>query len=217
MLKPLVQLLYPPFCISCKTAGSSICINCKLQWQREIHHGRISRTPLYFARYYESTCSHLVLSAKESGNQVAKSILANAILRSIAKAKADLKLHGIIGIITIPSRASAIRSRGRDHIKDLAQLVVKAGKEIDLELVNLDLLRMTKKVKDQSMLNQAQRLLNISGAYLALHPEVPINNLIIIDDLITTGSSIQEAMRALSVINLRPVAVATACAVGAHL
>jgi predicted amidophosphoribosyltransferase len=57
----------------------------------------------------------------------------------------------------------------------------------------------------------------MSGAYLAIAPKNSINNLIIIDDLITTGASIHEGIRALSVINLRPVAIITACAVTAHL
>jgi len=52
---------------------------------------------------------------------------------------------------------------------------------------------------------------------MAIYPENSASNLIIIDDLITTGASIQEAIRALSIINLRPVAIITACAVNAHL
>ena len=57
----------------------------------------------------------------------------------------------------------------------------------------------------------------MSGAYLATPPKIAFDNLIILDDLITTGASIQEGIRALSEINLRPVAIITACAVGAHL
>jgi predicted amidophosphoribosyltransferase len=57
----------------------------------------------------------------------------------------------------------------------------------------------------------------MSGAYLAIHPELSIKNLVIIDDLTTTGASIRAAITALSIVNRRPVAVITACAVTAHL
>jgi predicted amidophosphoribosyltransferase len=57
----------------------------------------------------------------------------------------------------------------------------------------------------------------MSGAYLAIHPELSIKNLVIIDDLTTTGASIRAAITALAIVNLRPVAVITACAVTAHL
>jgi orotate phosphoribosyltransferase-like protein len=57
----------------------------------------------------------------------------------------------------------------------------------------------------------------MSGAYLANYPESNLRKLIIIDDLITSGASIQAGITALSIINLRPIAAITACAVGAHL
>jgi orotate phosphoribosyltransferase len=57
----------------------------------------------------------------------------------------------------------------------------------------------------------------MSGAYLAIHPELSIKNLVIVDDLTTTGASIRAAITALSIVNLRPIAVITACAVTAHL
>ena len=78
-------------------------------------------------------------------------------------------------------------------------------------------MHLIKQVKDQSNLNRSERIQNMSGAYLATYPESATSNLIIIDDLITTGASVHEAIRALSIFNLRPVAIITACAVNAHL
>ena len=122
-----------------------------------------------------------------------------------------------ITLITIPSRKSAIRKRGRDHINQLAAEVISLVNIYGVEISNLNMLRLNKSIEDQSKLNKGERAANLSGAYLAISPETPPKNLIIIDDLITTGASVQEAVRALSIINLRPVAIITACAVGAHL
>ena len=67
----------------------------------------------------------------------------------------------------------------------------------------MQLLTHSRSVQDQSALNSKQRLANISGAL-----EVPskassnksdgnIGALIIVDDLITTGATLAEAIRAL--------------------
>ena len=216
-LKPLLQLIYPPNCLICFTAGSAICLRCKSGWQQDAKVGHVEKTPLYFTNFYNPEAAKIILTAKENGNQIAKDMLANSIVNSLRKAIIDLNLVGEIALVGIPSSSASVRKRGRNHINDLTTEVVKISKKHGIAVINLPILRISKKVKDQSDLNKVQRMQNMSGAYLANYPESSFKNLIIIDDLITTGASIQEGIRALSVINLRPVAIITACAVGAHL
>jgi predicted amidophosphoribosyltransferase len=159
----------------------------------------------------------VILAAKESGNPIARNLLASSIANSLTHAIQNLKLQDEVTLVTIPSRSSAIRKRGRDHIKELATEIISISRSRGIKIYHQSILHLTKQVKDQSNLNKSQRIQNMSGAYLANYPENSISNLIIIDDLITTGASIHEAIRALSVINLRPVAIITACAVNAHL
>jgi predicted amidophosphoribosyltransferase len=177
----------------------------------------VVKTPLYFTNFYNPEAAKIILSAKENGNQLAKDLLVNSIINSLGKAIIDLNLFGEIALVGIPSSLASVRKRGRNHINDLANEVVKISKIYGISVTNLPILSISKKVKDQSDLNKVQRMQNMSGAYLANYPESSFKNLIIIDDLITSGASIQEGIRALSVINLRPVAIITACAVGAHL
>ena len=216
-LKPLLQLIYPPSCLICAAAGSAICLRCKSDWQQDVKVGQVVKTPLYFTKFYNTDAAKIILSAKENGSQIAKDLLAHSIVNSLKKVIVDLNLKGEVSLVGIPSSSAAIRKRGRNHINDLANEVVKISKIFGIPLINFPILSISKKVKDQSNLNKLQRMQNLSGAYLATSPETTFKNLIIIDDLITTGASIQEGIRALSVINLRPVAIITACAVGAHL
>ena len=216
-LKPLLQLIYPPNCLICLAAGSAICLRCKSSWQQDVRVGKVEKTPIYFTNFYNPEAAKIILSAKENGNQLAKDLLVNSIANSLRKAIIDLNLFGEIALVGIPSSLASVRKRGRNHINDLANEVVKISKIYGISVINLPILSISKKVKDQSDLNKVQRMQNMSGAYLANYPESSFKNLIIIDDLITTGASIQEGIRALSVINLRPVAIITACAVGAHL
>ncbi|CAB4332973.1 unannotated protein [freshwater metagenome] len=74
----------------------------------------------------------------------------------------------------------------------------------DIEKVNtLQILQHQRAVRDQSKLNSSQRAHNIEGAFStifhrAMAPDVGnIGPLIIVDDLVTTGSTLAEAIRAL--------------------
>lgn len=179
--------------------------------------------PLYFSNYYEEKGARLILAAKESGNQAARNLLALSIYKGLQQSIIDLKIKDEIGLIGIPSRASVNRVRGRAHIDDLIDSIIeihhskRSGLQSEVKLNQLNILQIVKKIKDQSGLNKVSRSTNMSGAYLAIHPELSSKNLIIVDDLTTTGASIRAAISALSIVNLRPVAVITACAVTAHL
>ena len=216
-LKPLLQLIYPPNCLICFATGSAICQGCTNNWQQDVKVGQVVKIPLYFTNFYNPDSAKIILAAKESGNQIAQGLLANSISKSMRKAVTDLNLSGEIALVSIPSSPAAIRKRGRNHIQELTYEIINISSIHGVLLINLPILKISKKIKDQSNLNKAQRISNVSGAYLATLPKIAFDNLIIIDDLITTGASIQEGIRALSEINLRPVAIITACAVGAHL
>jgi predicted amidophosphoribosyltransferase len=216
-LKSLQQLIYPASCLVCQEPNHLICPSCISTWQQPIKTGQIKKIPIYFSAYYSAESAKIILSAKENGNTIARQLLANAISNAIERVISDFKLQESITLTTIPSRKSAIRKRGRDHINQLAAEVISLVKIDGIEISNLNILQLNKSIEDQSKLNKGERAANLSGAYLAISPETPPKNLIIIDDLITTGASVQEAVRALSVINLRPVAIMTACAAGAHL
>jgi predicted amidophosphoribosyltransferase len=216
-LKSLHQLIYPASCLVCQKPNHLICPSCISTWQQPIKTGQINKIPIYFSTYYSAECAKIILSAKENGNTVARQLLVNAIANAIGKVIYDFKLQESITLITIPSRKSAIRKRGRDHINQLVAEVISLAKIDGIEISNLNMLQLNKSIEDQSKLNKGERAANLYGAYLAICPESAPKNLIIIDDLITTGASVQEAVRVLSIINLRPVAIITACAVGAHL
>ena len=220
-LKSLSQLIYPPFCLICKEPGINICLLCTKQWQQPVKRQRIDGIAYYFSQYYDDKNANLILAAKESGNLEARNLLAISIHRALIRLVTDLNISGEIGLVGIPSRAEITRHRGRRHIQDLIENVIQihANSQISskIELQNLDILQTVKKIKDQTDLDKGLRITNMSGAYLANYPESNLRKLIIIDDLITSGASIKAGITALSIINLRPIAVITACAVSAHL
>lgn len=190
-----------------------------MQWQQPIKQKFIEGVPLYFSNYYDEKGARLILAAKENGNLAARNLLALSIHKGLQRFIIDFKITDAIGLIGIPSRASVSRVRGRAHIDDLINSIIdiQVSQNLKPQFRQLNILQIVKKIKDQSGLDKVSRSTNMSGAYLAIHPELSNKNLVIVDDLTTTGASIRAAINALSIVNLRPVAVITACAVTAHL
>jgi predicted amidophosphoribosyltransferase len=169
---------------------------------------------LFFGTQYDETTSPVILAAKESGNREAIKLIAKSITRSIIFAISNLGISQPINLVTIPSQLSAIRRRGRDHIKDLAHEVIIQLKRQNIDAIYLPILKPTKKIKDQSDLNGLQRKENMNHAFLVKSSLISQSAVILIDDLVTTGASIQEAVRALAEAKITIDAVVTGCAVG---
>ena len=79
----------------------------------------------------------------------------------------------------------------------------------------MDLLIHTRKVRDQSGLNSQDRAENIYQALAIDRNKLPKlgvdTDVILVDDLLTTGATLLEARRALRVRGIRVVAAITAC------
>ena len=107
-------------------------------------------------------------------------------------------------LVPIPSRKSVARLRGRQFITELSrQLSADSG------LPLYENLRHTRVVKDQSSLDAKSRFANIDGALIS--QRFFSGKAFIIDDLITTGATLNEAARALRVQGIEVAAAVTAC------
>ena len=210
----LKELIYPNICISCGKTGVKICLNCSKCWLANPNKSKVEDNYLFFVTKYDETTSPIILAAKESGNREAVKLIARSIASSISFAILNLGIAQPVNLVTIPSQLSAIRRRGRDHINDLAQEVIIQLNQQNIDAICLPILKPIKKIKDQSDLNGLQRKENMSHAFIVKNSPISQSAVILIDDLVTTGASIQEGVRALTEAKITVDAVVTACAVG---
>jgi predicted amidophosphoribosyltransferase len=195
-MKSLSDLIFPSRCIGCFQLGISICSICRKGWHPHIYQRQLSVNmesfPVISAVQYSPIASRVLLSAKESNLLAADELVIAAISHSL---HFFLKRFGPGDLIAIPSRKSATRKRGRNFLADITDSVAANTK-----LNSVDLLRHVRSVRDQSELNLQERNRNIAGA-LSSKPNFGGNGnnapLIIVDDLITTGATLAEAIRAL--------------------
>jgi len=107
-------------------------------------------------------------------------------------------------MVPIPSRKSVARLRGRQFISELSQhLSNESG------LLLNENLRHIRSVRDQSSLDAKSRFINIEGALIS--QKFFSGKAFLIDDLVTTGATLQEAARALREKGIEVAAAVTAC------
>ena len=202
-IKNLSDLIFPSRCIGCSQLGISICSNCRSSWHPHIYLREVSVAgssyPVVSSVQYSPVASRVLLSAKESNIAAADKLLIDAISHSLSH---FVKRFGGTTLVAIPSRRSATRKRGRNFLGEITSQVARTS-ENKISFIDTQLLVHSRGVKDQSALNSRQRLSNVSGALAVPSKFKPrfsdgnIGPLIIVDDLITTGATLTEAIRAL--------------------
>lgn len=211
-MKSLAELVFPSRCIGCSQLGISICSICRKSWHPHIYHRSIKvldkTYPVISAIEYSPIASRVLLRAKEANQEAADHLLVKAINHSL---RYFLKNYGSGDLVAIPSRKSATRKRGRDFMQEITQSVANIE-----SLKSMEILQHQRAVRDQSKLNSQQRNLNIAGAFSAtcnlakLADSGNIGPLIIVDDLVTTGATLAEAIRALRAAGFSVIGAVTA-------
>ncbi len=159
--------------------------------------------PVHSSILYSSIASKIVLAAKENGLRGADTLIVDSITNVLIRTQLDMA-H--VCLVPIPSSALARRRRGRSFIVDIVNRV-----SLELSVPMANSLELTRKVRDQSGLHAKARAVNLEGAFALKVGAYPRGNLILIDDVVTTGATLREAARALSSQGLHVLASVTAC------
>lgn len=226
-LNGISSLIFPAQCISClrelSNSSGNICQNCKKIVGIKtliINRGTLK---IFAGSKYSLAMSRIILGAKEGNQKLARNILVECLERALESAtreiSIDLNYSKLkLAIIPIPSRRAANRVRGFAHIDRLVTQFARDNPQIHFEILNC--LVHAKKIVDQSTLNISEREVNMRGAFSiekrfgnAIFPALNPNTLIfIVDDLVTTGSTVQAANRALNHLGIRVDGVLASCA-----
>jgi len=157
--------------------------------------------PIYSAITYSPIAGKILLAAKESNVAVADQLVYSALLHTFGNSRKEFPGDFLV---PIPSRTSVARKRGRQFIATLArQLSDQTGVPM------YDNLRHIRRVRDQSSLDARSRFRNMQGSLQSAN--FLNGRAVIIDDLVTTGATLQEAVRALREQGIQVAAAVTAC------
>lgn len=196
----ILEIIYPreSYCIICKEDDiSGLCSKCR----RSIIRIRDSNTKIESYGYYGGVLKELILKFKYYSNFTAGDILAEFLEEYIAD-NFDYKDF----IITyIPLSKSCKRKRGFNQCQYLAERISD-----DLEIPIKEVLIKKRENKEQKKLKYNERHENIKGVFeLKDNFNVTGLNLILIDDVTTSGATMEEGCRILKKYGAKQIKLLT--------
>ena len=127
-------------------------------------------------------------------------------------ARYDKKIRNmhVDAIIPVPVHPSRRRKRGFNQAEILAEII---GERLGIP-VRTDLLTRTKKTLPQKELSPAERLKNLSGAFRAEELPPDIKRVLLVDDIYTTGSTLEACARILKKVGAEYTFFVVICMTG---
>ena len=188
-ISDLTGLLSQNYCYFCGKVEEIICHECLISNLDLAKIQYIQSVPILTMTTKDKTFSKLITSYKDEG----VSNLVQPFSKVISVGLRFFSKHQQVKVVNVPSTNKALQKRGFDPISLMTQTAcLLAGKRFIYEK---RLLINCRERQDQAGLNFQQRKLNTESAFKANFAE--IKPVIIVDDLITTGSSITQSIFAL--------------------
>ena len=106
-------------------------------------------------------------------------------------------IGGALTVVPIPLHPRRLRERGYNQAEILARIIYsQIKKDNDSCQLETQALRRTRYTMAQARLNRSERLVNLKNAFVWSGVSAP-KNILLIDDVLTTGATMQECARVL--------------------
>lgn len=179
-------------CPWCGAPGTRPCRGCAAAIAPEPVSLTVGDLEVVAAGLHEGPRREALLSWKVGGAASLDRVMAHHLAAAVVELIGEVSS---VALVPVPSTRRSRRERGRDLVTDLARQ--SAGMLVD---VGVDAsvhggLRLVRQTRDQHALGREERALNVAHSMRATgFPPAPV---VVVDDVLTTGSTLVEAVRAL--------------------
>lgn len=178
-----LALVLPVECAGCAVPDVALCAACAAQLTPQVRSRPLGRDEVHAGLAFDGAAARVIRSLKEDGRTGLARDLAPALVAAVS---AIARTEEAI-LVPVPTSRASYRARGFR----VAELVARRG--------GLPLrrgLRIVRRAADQRGLGVDARRANVAGTLEAL-PGASAAAVIVIDDVVTTGATLDEAVRAL--------------------
>lgn len=213
-----VSLLYPPHCAACSAdtpAGIHLCEACAAKARRIVApFCRTCSQPFDGAITAEFTCQNCAERPLHFDCAVAPFLSRGVIREFIHRFKYEREFHlrlpladwaaegladerlrakSFDAFVPVPLHAARFREREFNQAEEIARLL---SRRTGVPVLNA--IRRIRYTSTQTALDRHQRMENLRNAFRVRHsPDVLQRNLVLVDDVFTTGSTVDECARVL--------------------
>jgi predicted amidophosphoribosyltransferase len=180
-------LLSPVECAGCDAADRSLCDDCRYALQPHVTVHSAGGVRVCAALGYEGRVRRVILAFKEQERTDVAGALAVPLAVAVRAAVAAAPGGGSVELALVPTSRAAWRRRGYDPV---AVLVRRAGGRPARVLL------ASRARATQKKLGVADRAANLRGAFVAAR-RLDGRRFIVVDDILTSGATISEAVRAI--------------------
>jgi predicted amidophosphoribosyltransferase len=217
-----LDLALPQECVACHRAGAQLCAGCaapllarpRLSWPSPPPSGL---PPPYATSDYDGPTRSAIIAYKERRQRGLLPILSRALARAARFAWSahtdhmSTKPAAQVLLVPVPSARAAVRARGHDPAAALAWASVREMRRAGIPALRVPVLHHARVVRDQAALSAVARSENLAGAFAVSQPLVPLvygREVLLVDDVVTTGATLAEAARAIRAVGAEPRAAA---------
>ncbi|MET0467293.1 MAG: ComF family protein [Aeromicrobium sp.] len=180
-------------CPLCGSPGGRVCRRCAGALAPEPAEVSLAGLAVAAAGLHAGPRRDALLAWKLRGTRGLDPLMAHHLATAVIALLGDERA---VTLVPVPSTRRSRRERGRDLVADLAAAGARSLAGIGVDATVRECLRLVRQTGDQHALGRVERSRNLAGSMRATAaPQGPV---VIVDDVVTTGSTAREAARALA-------------------
>jgi competence protein ComFC len=203
----LLNILFPIKCLGCGEKDEIICDKCiasvklaERETEEKIHAVFDYRDPLIKKAIWELKYHHKRYLGEKLGE-----LLYEYLIEDIADLRIEVSSRSIF-VIPVPISNKKAKTRGYNQARSIARGFCNSQDKGIFELKNNIVFKKIDTLPQAKITNRSKRLENIKGVFEIKNKEiVKGRTIIIIDDVTTTGGTINETMKILKLSGAKKV------------
>ena len=190
-----LTLVLPVDCAGCDAPDTALCDSCRAALMPRVRRREVGGIAVWSGLAFEGAAARVIRALKQESRTGLAAVLAPALAEAVAAAGEG----GPVVVVPIPTSAAAYRRRGYRVPELLAR---RAGLRVERPLGS------GRRTADQRGLARGERRRNVAGSFVVVRP-VADRRIVVVDDVVTTGATLVEAVRVLRAAGAEVVGCAT--------
>ncbi|HEV7702072.1 MAG TPA: phosphoribosyltransferase family protein [Candidatus Paceibacterota bacterium] len=200
-LNTILDIIFPVYCVSCGGRGSYFCLECLSGCPLAEREGQTWIFPLFDYKYppIKKSLSLFKYKNKKKLSSTFAEMLYGKILEELSDLSVMENFRDAI-LIPIPLSAKRYRERGYNQAELICRELIKLDNDQNFKLQTGILVKPKETGHQARIKNRSERLKNIISSFTikdGTENLIKNKNIILIDDILTTGATLAEARKIL--------------------